>query len=136
MARGLAGRVLIKETTRSLQLASYSFGAALMEILVPLIAGGCVCVLSDEERTNAVPRAMEDRRVNWALFTPSFSRLRTLALGPEAVNTEHLRPWVDHVSLFAIYGSVEQSVVSFSSRPMRLSSNSKEIGSPLPGNRA
>ncbi|GME24082.1 similar to nonribosomal peptide synthetase [Neofusicoccum parvum] len=144
-ARGMATRVLIDGETRSLQFASYSFGAALMEIMVTLIAGGCVCVLSDEERMNAVPQAMNARGVNWAFFTPSFSSLlspelvpslKTLTLGGEAVNTEQLRVWADHVNLFTLYGSAEQSVISLGSKRLSLQSNSNEIGTPFPGNRA
>ncbi|PSN65088.1 nonribosomal peptide synthetase-like protein [Corynespora cassiicola Philippines] len=144
-ARGMAARVPIDGETRTLQFASYSFGAALMEIMVTLIVGGCVCVLSDEERMDAVSQAMNERRVNWAFLTPSFSGilnpdivplLKTLTLGGEAVNPEQLRVWADRVNLFTLYGSAEQSVISHGSQRLSLHSNSNEIGLPFSGNRA
>ncbi|CBX99700.1 similar to nonribosomal peptide synthetase [Plenodomus lingam JN3] len=144
-ARGMAARVSINAETRALQFASYSFGAALMEIMVTLIMGGCVCVLSDEERMDAVSQAMNERRVNWAFFTPSFSgilspaivpSLKTLTLGGEAVNQAQLRIWADRVNLFTLYGSAEQSVISHGSQRLSVHSNSNEIGSPFAGNRA
>ncbi|KAH7045310.1 hypothetical protein B0J12DRAFT_730013 [Macrophomina phaseolina] len=46
-ARGTAAYVPIDGETRALQFASYSFGASLMEIMVTLIMGGCLCVWAD-----------------------------------------------------------------------------------------
>lgn len=134
-ARGKAARTGIDRETRNLRFASYSFGAALMEIVVMLIAGGCVCMLSDEERMSGVPQAMNARDVKWAFFTPSFSSplspgmvpaLKTLALGGEAVDTEQPRVWVENVSLFILYGSAEQSVISLGFGQLSLENSSSE----------
>lgn len=45
-------KVGFDEHTRMLQFTSYTFDVSLMEILTTLSHGGCVCVLSDDDRFN------------------------------------------------------------------------------------
>ncbi|EKG19797.1 AMP-dependent synthetase/ligase, partial [Macrophomina phaseolina MS6] len=67
------------------------------------------------------------RRVNWAFFTPFFSRIPS---------PEQLCVWADRVNLFTLYGSAEQSVTSHGTAPLSLYGHSNEIGRPFPGNRS
>jgi non-ribosomal peptide synthetase component F len=79
---------------RALQFASFAFDASIVEILTTLLMGGCVCVPSETDRSQKLADFIVSKRVNWALLTPSVSRvleprevhtLRTLVLGGEEV---------------------------------------------------
>lgn len=71
-----ARRDLLKldNNSRVLQFASYSFDVSLDDILSTLIAGGCVCIPSEEERMNDLTQATRRLNVNWANLTPSVAR--------------------------------------------------------------
>ena len=65
---------------------------------------------------NILASTMEDMRVNWAFFTPTFCRsldplqmphLKTLLVGGEAVDSAAIEKWVDHVLLLNCYGPAE-----------------------------
>ncbi|KAH8678409.1 non-ribosomal peptide synthetase [Xylariales sp. PMI_506] len=113
-------KLKIDNSTRSLQFASYAFGACLLEIVVPLMHGGCICIPSEEERMNDVAGFIERYRVNWAFFTPSFistihpesvPALKTLVLGGEPVSSEIRDTWASHVQLVLGYGQSESSTI-------------------------
>ncbi|WYZ36349.1 hypothetical protein EsH8_XIII_000001, partial [Colletotrichum jinshuiense] len=105
--------------TRTIQFASYTFDACIMEIFGALYYGGCICVPSENARMGNLAQTMTDLRANWAFFTPSFVRLlkpkdvptlETLVLGGEAVTQEALSTWAGHVSLFGGYGPTETCI--------------------------
>lgn len=105
---------------RVLQFASYTFDACITEILTTLTHGGCVCVPSEAERMNDLPRFINDFKVDWALFTPSFAALlrpeqvptlKTLVLGGEALRQENVDVWGDRVRLMNAYGPTEACVM-------------------------
>lgn len=104
---------------RVLQFASYTFDACIAEIFTTLTHGGCVCVPTDAERMNDLARFVDDLRVDWAFFTPSFvallrpdavPTLRTVVLGGEAMRAEDVGVWGDRVRLMNGYGPTETCV--------------------------
>ena len=115
-ARNHAFMCNINSKSRVLQFSAFTFDVYIIEICTALTHGGCVCVPSDFDRMNNLSKAMEDMRVNWAFFTPTFCRsmdprqmphLRTLLVGGEAVDKATIDKWVDHVLLINCYGPAE-----------------------------
>ncbi|KAJ5583989.1 nonribosomal peptide synthase [Penicillium hispanicum] len=59
-----------------LQFATYAFDVSLMETLSTLMAGACLCVVNNAQRTDPVlfAEAFESFQITHALLTPSFAR--------------------------------------------------------------
>lgn len=115
-ARNHASMCNINSQSRVLQFSAFTFDVYIIEICTTLIHGGCVCVPSEFGRMNNLTQAMEELRVNWAFFTPTFCRsmdpeqipsLRTLLVGGEAVDKATIDRWTDHVVLLNCYGPAE-----------------------------
>ncbi|OQD72296.1 hypothetical protein PENPOL_c001G10609 [Penicillium polonicum] len=128
-------------STRSLQFASYSFAASIIEILTTMIHGGCVCVLSDEERMNNISNAIRDRNVNWAFLTPSLlgvlepetvPSLKALSIGGEAIRAAQIVEWADRVDLQHGYGNAECCGV-VCTNGLKQTSDTKDIGHAYTG---
>jgi len=95
--------------TRVLQFASYTFDSSLSDVLNTLIHGGCVCVISEEERMNNLAGAIRAANVDYADLTPSVAAtlhysevpmLKTVLLCGEAVQPAIIDRWAEHVRLF------------------------------------
>ncbi|KAL3478454.1 hypothetical protein BJX99DRAFT_269148 [Aspergillus californicus] len=132
----------IDQSSRVLQFASYAFDVSIMETLSTLMAGGCVCIISDEARTEP---AMFTEMVNkfnasHAFLTPSFARsvqwrdiesISTLVLGGEAMRSSDVdictRGGVVH--LMNAYGPAECSV-NASVQPEVCHAHPNNIGHP------
>jgi len=110
-------------SARVLQFSSYAFDVSIADMLSTLTRGGCVCIPSEEIRTNvdAVIKFMNDAKVNLACLTPSFVKLlrrehlphlRTLILGGEIVGEDLIKGWSDHLNLTNGYGPTEANVYS------------------------
>ncbi|KAK7211171.1 hypothetical protein V2G26_018349 [Clonostachys chloroleuca] len=114
-------RTGLSNRSRVLQYASYTFDACLSEILTVLLFGGCVCVPTEEERTENIVGAINEARVDVALLTPSVARLITptevpaleiLFLCGEAVTKADAAHWKGHVKLANSYGPSECGVAT------------------------
>ncbi|KAH0593017.1 hypothetical protein MHUMG1_09264 [Metarhizium humberi] len=110
----------INSKSRSLQFASYAFGACIIEIVATLMQGGCVCIPSEQDRMNNITDFINNAGVTWALLTPSFigairpenmPRLQTLVLGGEALSAEIRDTWASQVQLLCGYGQSETSSI-------------------------
>ncbi|KAM4055568.1 AMP-binding enzyme [Hirsutella rhossiliensis] len=66
----------IDSTSRVLQFASYAFDVSVMETLSTLMAGGCLCVMSDSERSdpNLFVESYKKFHISHSFLTPSFAR--------------------------------------------------------------
>ncbi|KAI4155608.1 MAG: hypothetical protein LQ340_000881 [Diploschistes diacapsis] len=117
-----AKAMMMRSNSRVLQFASYTFDASVMEILSTLIAGGCVCVPTDQERMNDIPGIIKRMGITWTLLTPSVASilrpdsvpsLRVLVTGGEAMSADHIRKWQgSHIALVNAYGPSECSVIA------------------------
>ncbi|KAI0393337.1 hypothetical protein F5Y17DRAFT_312831 [Xylariaceae sp. FL0594] len=115
------GRALgINRDTRSLQFASFTFGSYMVEIVVTLIHGGCVCIPSEMDRMNNVPGFIRRQNVNWALLTPSFigtmhpdtvPSLRTLVSAGELMSASLRDTWSPRAKILNAYGLSEVSII-------------------------
>ncbi|KAF9636542.1 putative nonribosomal peptide synthase protein [Lasiodiplodia theobromae] len=124
-------------STRMLQFASYSFDAAMGELLSTLMFGGCVCIPSEDERLGGIEAAIRRMRVNVTIFTPSFIRVldparmpgvHTMVLGGESTPKEEIRKWGGKVRLIPAYGPTECSLVSSSVMDLTVDTESSNIG--------
>lgn len=127
--------------TRAFQFGSYIFAGALLEILLTLLYGGCVCVPSDEERHSRLDQAIVRLRPNWAFFTPSVlsslspemvPSLETICIGGEAIYHSQIAQWTHHIHLRQTYGSAETGAVISSAHLTECASTS-DVGQPTAG---
>ncbi|WYZ45846.1 hypothetical protein EsH8_IX_000071 [Colletotrichum jinshuiense] len=122
--------------TRALQYARHTFDASVAEILTTLAFGGCVVVPSAEERLNNITAVIQEKKVNWAFFTPSVIRLlepfemtglKTIVFGGEAVGLDNIQQWASERNLIHAYGPTENTIFS-TMQPVHLSSKPGAIG--------
>ncbi|KAI3333060.1 hypothetical protein F4824DRAFT_277782 [Ustulina deusta] len=131
----------VNSNTRSLQFGSYNFAGAILEILMPLIHGGCVCILSDEERGTELARAIRRLNANWAFLTSTVLAnlapedvpcLKTICVGGEPIRSAQIKQWASEVELRQTYGSSELSGVVGSAR-LSESSVPTDVGRAMSG---
>ncbi|RAL07335.1 acetyl-CoA synthetase-like protein [Aspergillus homomorphus CBS 101889] len=137
-----ASSMLMHGGTRSLQFASFTFDASLVEILTTLIVGGCVCVASEEQRKRDVTEAIRETNCNWAVLTPSFVNLinpddvptlKVLILAGEAMSQSHIETWAHRLRLVNAYGPSECCVCSTSNFNITSESSPRNIGRACSG---
>jgi len=131
-------------STRALQFAAYTFDASISDIWGSLSRGGCVCVISEDERMNGLQGVMDKYGANLAQLTPTvaglldapaLSTLETLVLGGEAVKTDVIEGFLrdGRVRVFNGYGPSECSVYTSCHGPLTCSSRPSNIGKVLVG---
>ncbi|THC96393.1 hypothetical protein EYZ11_004127 [Aspergillus tanneri] len=128
-------------TSRVLQFASYAFDISILEILSTLIAGGCVCVPSEEQRRDAVVETANRLRVTHAFLTPSILRgldpmqleyLETLILGGEALLPSDLsRLMGQRFRVLNEYGPAECAVTATVTQALQEGDDPRNIGFPV-----
>ncbi|PKY04560.1 acetyl-CoA synthetase-like protein, partial [Aspergillus campestris IBT 28561] len=106
---------------RALQFASYGFDVSISDMLVTLMAGGCICIPSDAERVTDLAESISRMGVNFADLTPSVLRslspadvpsIQTLVLGGETMSKTIIEKWKGHVRLLNAYGPAECCMLS------------------------
>ncbi|KAL8794946.1 MAG: hypothetical protein Q9195_002528, partial [Heterodermia aff. obscurata] len=131
------------QNSRILQFSSYGFDGCILEIFGTLLAGGCICVPSEESRLNGITEFICDKKVNFAFLTPSFSRminpervptLKTLIVGGEKVTREDIDRWFGKLRLFQAYGPTECCVMCVVNEVLDQSSMPNEMGRGVIGN--
>lgn len=126
-------------STRHLQFASYAFDAAIEDIVLTLLAAGCICIPTEEERMDPLllSEAIARMQVTSVDVTPSFLErltpsscpsLQTITLGGECMTTGNLRKWADHVQIVNAYGPSECSATSHVATGITSKSNPANIG--------
>jgi len=107
--------------TRVLQFASHTFDVSVSELLTTLMFGGCLCIPDDFTRLNNISDFMNEKKVNWAFFAPSFARLmdpvalpclKTIILGGEAPGKDNIERWSGRpgLELIVTYGPAETCI--------------------------
>ncbi|CAH0021010.1 unnamed protein product, partial [Clonostachys rhizophaga] len=139
MVPNLAQSALFGPSVRILQLASYSFGAAIAEMLATLIYGGRLCIVTSKARAR-LPLVLKEMNINYMFMTPSFSRLippqaistvKTLIMGAESLTQSDLEKWAPHVSLVQGYGQTECATIMSCHPNMTAKSHPRNVGSPM-----
>ncbi|KAL4892768.1 hypothetical protein BDV59DRAFT_202509 [Aspergillus ambiguus] len=107
-------------SNRCLHFASYAFDLSVYEICTTLAVGGCLCIVSDDDRLNHLASAMRRYGVSWAMLTNTVARLldpdqvpslRTLVLAGEAVTQDVADRWAPRVSLINGYAPAEATPI-------------------------
>jgi amino acid adenylation domain-containing protein/non-ribosomal peptide synthase protein (TIGR01720 family) len=134
--------LLMSQSTRVLQFASYSFDASLLDIVTTLMYGGCVCVPDEHDRLNDLATYITANQVNWASLTPSFMMtirpssvpgIKTLLMGGEPLSKGILSIWANRVKMFNAYGPSECSVISTISQLITTKTEASNIGTAVGG---
>ncbi|KAL6689896.1 putative non-ribosomal peptide synthase [Trichoderma pleuroticola] len=121
LANALAhlGYIQLNNNSRTLEFAAHTFDAFLTEVLMTLLAGGCICIPSEEARVNDLTSVINELSVNWIGMTPTLARvlnpadvpgLKTVCLWGEMAPRELIATWADSVELINCYGPSENSV--------------------------
>ncbi|KAK4246306.1 non-ribosomal peptide synthetase [Corynascus novoguineensis] len=108
-------------STRVLQFSSHTFDVSVSELLTTLMFGGCICIPDDFTRLNGIANFMNEKRVNWTFFAPSFARLmdpatvpglKTIVLGGEAPGKDNIERWSGRpgLELIVTYGPAESCI--------------------------
>ncbi|KAH4606648.1 hypothetical protein HBH82_108460 [Parastagonospora nodorum] len=127
----------IERTSRVLQFTSYSFDASLEEIFTVLVAGGCICVPSEQDRLSDLASFVRRAAINWAAFTPSFLRsleprdvpsLDFITVHAEPMSQMLVTRWAGQVHMRPSYGPTECSVTSTVGERMTAHSDAANIG--------
>ncbi|KAL8711222.1 MAG: hypothetical protein Q9220_004367 [cf. Caloplaca sp. 1 TL-2023] len=110
------GEAMGYHDARVIQFAAYVFDISVLDMTTTLIFGGCVCIPSEEDRTNNLPEVMNRMKVDLAMLTPSFANLlwpndvttlRTLICIGECYKEEITRRWRGKIRLMNSYGPAE-----------------------------
>ncbi|CAI7602427.1 unnamed protein product [Penicillium glandicola] len=111
----------LRQGTRVLQFAAYSFDISIQEVLTTLLVGGCICIPSENQRLDQLADIIREFQVDWVELTPSVARLvspsqvpsvKTLILGGEPITPVDAQIWNQRVHLLVAYGPAECSIVS------------------------
>ena len=123
--------------TRLLQFAAYTFDVSVADIFTTLQRGGCICVPSEEERTNDLAGAINRMKANYGFLTPTVAGLlkptdvpglRTLVLGGEMLTQDNIQTWAPKVDLIISYGMAECSIHCVDAVPLTVTSNPANLG--------
>lgn len=123
--------------SRVLQFAAYSFDISNGDILNTLMNGGCICVPSEDERSNDLTGFIRRTRVNWACLTPSVASLlqpsdvptlKVLVLCGEPIRQEIVRAWADAVYLINAYSPAETTILCTSNPEVNSNTSSANLG--------
>ena len=123
--------------TRLLQFAAYTFDVSVADIFTTLQRGGCICIPSEEERTNDLAGAINRMNVNYGFLTPTVAGLlepnavpglRTLILGGEMLTQDNIQTWAPALDLIISYGMAECSIHCVDAVPLTVTSNPANLG--------
>ncbi|KAF2209164.1 hypothetical protein CERZMDRAFT_100681 [Cercospora zeae-maydis SCOH1-5] len=124
--------------TRLYQISSLASDASIVEILQPLLAGGCVCLATKQEDISDIEDAITRTRANFVYLTPDLaevlsparaSTLGTVILRGDAVTAEAVQRWHGNARLMSCYGAAETAAIN-SCSDISISHISN-IGSPI-----
>lgn len=125
--------------SRFLQFASFMFDATMIEMVTPLLAGGCVCIPRRQDIISDMPRVVREMNINMAILTSSFIRtvtpedvpsLKRLLQGGEPLSQKDVDVWANKVQLGNAYGPSECSVVASCLSNVTGTSEPSNIGYP------
>ncbi|GKZ33154.1 nonribosomal peptide synthase [Aspergillus brasiliensis] len=137
----ICGRVGWSSGTRVLQFSSPSWDVFALEVMGPLIVGGCICIPSSISRESALGEYINSARVDSAVQTPTALRnltpedmlpgLKSLLVGGEPVPEDAYKTWGSKVRLYNNWGPCETSTTSTIADLSPLSVYPTSIGTPV-----
>lgn len=138
-----APAISISARTRALHFSNHCWDALFIEVMYPLMHGGCVCVPQDQARMNGLAGVLNDTRANWMFATPTTASLfhpedvpclETLVMGGEAAPEHVLASWrAFRGNLHNIYGPAECGVFCVTNRNHKQAAKPSELGRRITG---
>ncbi|OQE46721.1 hypothetical protein PENCOP_c001G06210 [Penicillium coprophilum] len=108
--------------SRVLDFASYAFDAAIHNVILTLVAGGCLCIPSEKDRVDNIGDIIFTMRPTIVNLTPTVARLldpettqglQTLILLGEPVTTGDIERWQSQeIQIINAYGPAECTPIS------------------------
>ncbi|PLN86732.1 hypothetical protein BDW42DRAFT_56631 [Aspergillus taichungensis] len=132
----------ITSRSRILQFSSYAFDISILETLLALLSGGCICIPSNKEKRDHLGTAATRMKANVAFFTPSVARalqpaefptIDTLLIGGETPQLHDLKEWIQRARVMSSYGPAECCPAFTAGSDLTLDSDPRNIGRPLAG---
>lgn len=127
--------------SRAVQFAAYTFDVSIQDIFTSLQIGGCVCIISEDERMNDLAGAITRRRANWMDITSTIAMLlspddvphiKTVSLGGEVLTEQAVSRWLrDDIHVLNTCGPAECSISCIIAAVHDLSFNVANIGKPV-----
>lgn len=137
-----AKALCLQPKSLTMQYASYSFDASLVEILTTLLQGGCVFTPTEEERTEDLPGFIQKFQIEYSILTPSVARilspmdvpsLKTMVLVGEASDEGLVTTWLEAgVKVVNGYGPTECSICA-SAQVLQKGLDPRNIGKAVGG---
>jgi amino acid adenylation domain-containing protein len=122
---------------RVLQFATYAFDMSVIDTLMALVNGACLCVPNQDDIVSNLGGVIQQMRINFSAVTPSVATtypsgieqtLQTLVLGGEKVPRALLEFWTKRLTVFNAYGPAEASVCALGQAQI---SRLMSIGRPI-----
>ncbi|KAF9887239.1 hypothetical protein FE257_010367 [Aspergillus nanangensis] len=132
--------VNMNQQTRVFQTVSYAFTPCIVEHLVTLVLGACLCVPSQDKLENSLETAISELDANWMWMTPSISRvinpervpgIQTLVFTGERIARSDLQAWDNHGDIRATYGLSEYAIGVTRALKGDLKRDARSIGRPF-----
>ncbi|KAF2175159.1 amino acid adenylation [Zopfia rhizophila CBS 207.26] len=129
----------IGPSTRVFQFSAYTFDMGVMDVLVTLMRGGCLCVPSDHDRVNDLTRAINATKANFVFLTPTVADLlsppdvpglKVVCFGGETISKKTIDRWKQTADVCGIYGPAETSICACNIT-LGNSGKTNNIGRPL-----
>ncbi|UZP34631.1 hypothetical protein NXS19_002447 [Fusarium pseudograminearum] len=139
LAHGPAIGIQIQD--RVSQFAAYTFDVSIAEIMTTLTFGACVCVPSEDDRTNRLTQFLSESEVSIATLTSTVAalvqpdktpKIRTLVLTGEAVQPKVVDQWMYRATVINAYGPAESSIWT-TGKVIENALDATNIGTPLAG---
>jgi len=105
---------------RILQFSGHTWDVSILDIITSLSHGACICIPSDFDRMNNLPRFVNESRVDFMSLTPSVAQtlspselpnIKSLAVLGESWGQGIMDVWAGKVKIFNVYGPTEVSVL-------------------------
>jgi amino acid adenylation domain-containing protein len=118
-ATGLGRAWNLNSETRVLQSAAYAFDMSIIDTLMALVNGSCLCVPSQEEVLVDPGSVIQRMQISFSAATPSVAgtyppgiekTMQTLVLGGEKAPKALVEFWTKRLTVFNGYGPAEASV--------------------------
>ncbi|MEV5575413.1 amino acid adenylation domain-containing protein [Spirillospora sp. NPDC052269] len=146
LAAAHAARLGAGTDSRVLQFASLSFDAAVWEMCMALLAGGCLVMadsdllpphgsLADLARRFGITHATLPPTVVSALPDDGLGPIRTVVVAGEACPPRLVERWAEGRRLVNAYGPTETTVCASMTAPLSPGTGTVTIGRPLPNTR-
>ena len=138
--KAFAEALELEDTCPVIQFCSYAFDVYILDLCLALTRGGCLHIMTEEERLNDFGSVVKRAPGAFTCLTPSFARsidplelegLSTLAIGSEEVLLSDITRLPKSISVHVGYGPSECAVVAAVTRNGKVPPPSKSLGHPI-----